>query len=344
MSAQMIAQRFQQLLDAHASWGKWALLLIVVLGVVLLVREQARAPSGIPSGQWFALDSRFINDHILIKVDVPGVGNTWWMLDTGSTHNLIDKRYARNATSRGRIRDVNRKDFTFESVDLPTARLAGEGRELGPLLELRNTGALDLKTLARAVTRTPWRREQLDGVEERLDAGDIVGVVGFPFLRQWVVSVDFPRQRVWIRAHSDAPMPPPGPSHHAPLHLRTELNKHKLLLVEMDVEGTRGPWSLDTGSNITVMSHEHPLAKGGESAGPKRSAQLVNRSVPVEPRYFKTQFVGSNGESAPQTTKIHVPEEAFAEAISGLDGNLGVNALKGHRLTFDYGNHDIVLD
>jgi hypothetical protein len=307
---------------------------------------------------WFEAQSQFLNDHILLRLHFPSgrATDAWWILDTGSTHNLIDERYAQALQPKqiGLIEDVNKQGFKFRSLDVEQAQLLGSS---GPVpmdrgsvpvpmdrgsvpVPMHRVGALDLSKLGRAITQG--------------NGENVVGVVGYPFLSNYLVVLDFRSQRVWLKHASavDGLEMPPGGSRYRPLLMRAGMNNHRLLVLPLRLEPDRqaGRWSLDTGSNISIVTHEYAVQHGIQPSahtaqGPGKRAQLINRQVQVEPRTFDVQF-GEAGGHGPrlESQTIYVPNQPFAEAVAGLDGNLGVNLLKPFRVLIDYAHRAVLID
>jgi len=311
-------------------WLGASVLALALIAALLAVRwRQSAAPRAAVGSGWLLVDSRMVNHHVLVRLGfASGVEPQWWILDSGSTHNLVDANYAARFDRRlkGSIRDVNQPGAAFSAQALEHGYVLQRDGRRGPAVDLGNAAVLDLRHLAQSV------------------ALPLAGIVGHPFLSQCVVSIDFPRQQVWLRDRRSAFSLPPPASHATPSVIAAPLGQHHLLLLPVAVNGQpAGPWSLDTGSNISIAAHE--LAQRAQlrpSDGGAVQAQLVNRAITVVPSAASIAI----GGGAPRAATLFVPQQAqpLAHATVGLDGNLGTDLLQHCRITIDCSNERVILD
>lgn len=302
---------------------EWGALLVAALLALLLVRGQEKREEHM---HWELVNSRFVNNHVLLQVGFASAQPQWWILDTGSTHHLMDSTYAARFDRKliGHIEDVNQPGAGFSAQQFEQGYLlcGGEQCERGARLPIAmdNVGVLDLQHLAQSLGMP------------------LGGILGCDLFYNHVISIDFPRQQVWMRINGPFSLPPP-PSHHQPAVLDAEHGTHHLLVVPMQINALpAGPWSLDTGSNVSIISYEFAQRQALKGGAPTQ-AQLVNRTINIAPLQAQCTL-----GSATQQCTIYVPDQQFAQAIQGLDGNLGLDILTPHRVTIDYRSKYVILD
>lgn len=296
---------------------------VLLIGVVVLALWLCYPKKQVLNSDWFLCESRFVNNHVLLKVRFSSAESQWWILDTGSTHNLVDRHYATRFDRKisGSIRDVNEPSSSFSLQSLEDGQLIGADGSQGPWIGFASVGVLDLSHLGQML------------------AMPLGGILGFPFVSRYVVSIDFPRSRVWIREHGIFSLPP-EPSHSAPTVLEAKLGNHNLLLLPVAVNSQPvGWWSLDTGSNISIATKAFADRAQLKPNGQATTAQLVNRTIEIAPAQAELS-IGGRRSSEP----IWLPSQEFAAAVQGLDGNLGVDALRQRRVSIDFRQQQVILD
>ena len=288
--------------------------LLVLLGVAFALRRRA---SGYDV--WSRMRATYENGHMLLHDDRGGL----WLLDTASTHNLIDYAQLRGvAHELGNILD----DVNNDRVDLQSVRVLREWSfptAAGSLVQV------DLGRQLATLNMAPLERS-IDG---------LVGVLGMPFLEEYGVALDLARGECYLRLKVGARSQSPFLCHMR-YRVPLQVSRHLVLVrARVNGEARESSFSLDTGSNLTVMSSRGAKERGLEFR-PHSAAmvQLVNRRAMVDSRETTIQL-----GALVVPLRVGVAESDFARVLERVDGNLGLNAFEGLSIVIDLHRGHLLL-
>jgi hypothetical protein len=276
-------------------------------------RALVEFPAGVTAVE---LPARFGNTHIYVRVTIAGRGLDF-VLDSGAGGITIDADVARQ---------LGLKEYGKHST--VTARRYTTGRTIVP--EIR-VGSLTMRNVAIQEVPHGWLAEP--DVKE-------VGLLGFDFLAELGVTVDYERHRVTVVPGS-AYVPPSDPST-IPLDVRVGSGQPRATVLVNGALGER--FIIDTGAAgpfliFDYFARRHPEAlRSGGGLRPKQRMTGIGGSFDVEPYQIAslkfasvnfTDFVG-----------YRVMGGSYAQ---NDDGIVGVEFLKLFTLGFDYANSRLYL-
>lgn len=279
-------------------------------------RALVEFPPGAASAE---LPARFGPSHVYVRVTIGGRGLDF-VLDSGASGITID---------RGVARELGLPEF-----DKHSAVTAGRYETARTIVPEMRIGELVMRDVA--VQEVPQGWNTAEGVKE-------VGLLGFDFLAELGVTLDYEHQRVTVVP--SARYVPPNDPHTIPIDVRIG-NGQPLATVALNgAVGER--WILDTGGAGTFLvfdyfARRHPEALRDATAGfPRRALQIhgIGGDVPAQAyqieslRLGDVNFAGFVGYLVP-------PGSAYAQSA---DGVVGTEFLKLFTLGFDYANSRVYL-
>ena len=264
------------------------------------------------------LPSTFGRSHVIVRVNIGGRGLDF-VLDSGAGAITIDSDVARELGLKeyGKHSAVTAQRYTTSRSIVPEMRI-------GPLV-MRDV----------AIQELPHGWQTGSHVKE-------VGLLGFDFLAELGVTIDYERRRVTVVPGS-AYVPPADPST-IPLEVRVGSGQPRATVAINGALGER--FIIDTGGVGTFFifdyfARRHPEAlrdRGGGGEERARTVTGIGGAFEVEPYQIEslklasvnfTDFVG-----------YRVKGSAYAQ---NDDGIVGVEFLRLFTLGFDYGNSRVYL-
>lgn len=280
-----------------------ALSTLVALALAGAGRSQ---PTVIPFWPAYKGDS-----HIVVGVRVNGHGPYPFVLDSCSNYNLIDGRIvadcglspaAKVRVSAGGKRSVQAGAYLVDRIDVGGARMS------------------DNVCVNVQMKGFPFR-----------------GILGVPFLRSYVVQVDFDRRQVVATPYEE--YAPSGMDTPLPL----DIDSAGLPTVHASLEGRTATFLLDTGNAKGLGLHAGFVQRQNLNAGrksiPDTPFQTVVGLIPVRCARFDYLQLGPY--------QIHAPVASIIESVadaSSADGNIGIPELRRFRFTLDLPRKLLYLD
>ena len=277
------------------------------------VSSDAQAPPPLPSPPALPAQS--------LELPLSLVGQRWtqlsvvldgkpelFLVDSGASNNVIDSALVSRSGWR-RVGRQNLKGGLFHSMgwaQLPGLQVGGQ--EFGPL---------------------QWLELDLNSSDFAAAFPGVQGILGYDFLSQYTVQIDYPASRLRLLA---GPFQP-GPDDHE-VEVRPE---GPGLSVAMNLSGQKGYFTVDTGSGGGILVHH--------LSGQKQWVRPQNLDLyDPEGANFGSGKAGTwpatgtfgVGPFVWKDAPLEVVDEASAEGASlQSDGNLGVGFLHHFRVTLD---------
>lgn len=265
------------------------------------------------------LPTKFGEDHVYVRVMI-GTRGLDFVLDTGASGITIDESVARELglPTYGKHSEVTAGRHTSAMSIVPDMRI----------------GPLQMRDVAVEVLPHGWRTAP--DVKE-------VGLLGFDFLAELGVTIDYERQRVTVVPGEL--YKPPTDKYTIPLDVRIGDGTPNATVTLNGAVGER--WTLDTGGSGTFMifdyfARRHPEAmrdQGGGGIMREIEYYGIGGRIPTKPYQIAslrlanvnfTDFVGYRVTG----------NETYAE---DEDGVIGVDFLHLFTLGLDYGNSRVYL-
>lgn len=257
----------------------------------------------------------YLHDHIFVTAALDGHAGTW-LVDTGSNLTVMSPRIADLAN----LPPVNARAAVdpYGIARFVSARILTVGQAHAPL---RVAGVM------------PKLEDQI----LRSDGVLVDGILGFDWLRQFRLQIDYPR-------HVLALLPPGPPEVALPHRFRVPLrvvNGVPLVPVRID-SGPARDCLLDTGSNVVNLPWTLALASGIRPTDPDirpgpRIAGLGASSNTQSLRLSTLQI----GPATYRGVRVALYSGV---GVSARYGNLGNTLFGGDRLTVDPENQQVVLE
>ena len=270
-----------------------------------------------PKSSW-QIPLEFIRDGIpliALPAFVNGRGPFQFILDTGNaTAALI---LSRQLAERLKIQAHASSEFPAPSV------VGSDPTEL-------------LAATAHSVELGPFRREEIRiGVSKAIDqlsraiGKEIDGNIGYPFLKDLRITLDYPRKTIGFR-HSQ-------PAGEDPRAIDFDLGSPKPLILISAIVNSSGPYrfAVDTGAGSTVVSREIAerlrLSKGAHVPMHGAGGGAVGFLTEISTLQFgNVSLRNLTGVAADVFASLRNP-------VGGeLDGIIGYNVLQQFRVTIDY--------
>ncbi|HEX3464524.1 MAG TPA: retropepsin-like aspartic protease [Candidatus Elarobacter sp.] len=279
-------------------------------------RALVEFPPGVSSVD---LPTRFGDSHVYVRVNINGRGLDF-VLDSGASGITID---------RGVARELGLPEF-----DKHSAVTAGRYETARTIIPEMRVGELVMHDVA--VQEVPQGWNTADGVKE-------VGLLGFDFLAELGVTLDYEHQRVTV-VPSERYVSPNDP-HTIPIDVRIGSGQP---LATVSLNGALGErWILDTGGAGTFLifdyfARRHPEALHDVGAGlMRRTPEIRGIGGAVEARPYQIASIKlGNVNFADFVGYVIPPGAAYAQRSDGL---IGTEFLKLFTLGFDYANSRIYL-
>lgn len=258
---------------------------------------------------------------ILLDAFVNGNGPFDFILDSGAGFCLITPTVASEA----------RVDITGERT--------GTGAAGAVTLSMGSAGSIAVGSIEVPGLRVGVTSELArigSAVGARID-----GVIGYEFLRDFCVTLDYANQTINLAATSRQTEAPPDSA--SVVRFSLAYSAKPLILVDAFLND-RGPFvfALDTGASITTISHD-VAAQLRLSTSPIPSMTGGGGAVDAALSHLRSLRV-----AAREIFEIDVAVSRALDLIAGaigrkLDGILGYNFLKHYRVMLDYPNETLAL-
>jgi hypothetical protein len=293
------------------------LLILVVLGAAIFSQGLAQSTRQLPKQIPFEL---FRNALPFVQARINGSAPLWFLLDTCSTYSFLDTAQA-------------------EALGIKTAgaqTITGGG---GGQLNLTFAGGVTVEVAETKLSNQPfaimpWRN--------RYDR-NVVGMLGAPFLKRFMVEIDYQAQRLIMRepqGYSYA-----GPGSIIPLEFPEDTPAAKLSLSF----GARAPLEVklcvDTGASQTLILNpafveKHQLLTSTEGMFKQEAGSLAGRVT-----YFKSRAKTVKlGRFALPDMLTDLAAPGGLKNRPGLDGVLGNTLLRRFRVILDYARSRMILE
>lgn len=237
---------------------------------------------------------------------------TWWLVDTGSSHNLVSPRLARelrlSAAASSEVSTIAGKQLT--------------GYYRLPMMQI---GAVDLENQSAAAVSL--------GLVSATDGLTIDGVLGMPALNRLIVSLDFGRHTAIFSQYVPNAQQP-----HSVIPFRL---KGGVPVAALSVlAGRTGEFILDTGNAGGLVMFPHYARREyrpGSSLAFIDVEDLGGR-VPTGLALLPDLHIGSW-----QTRQVPVSLPMRTHGFRHLDGSIGNAIFTGQTLTFDFPSQHLLL-
>ncbi|MGD1032562.1 MAG: aspartyl protease family protein, partial [Opitutaceae bacterium] len=284
-------------------------LCLLLTGCLSLHREPPRPGSTQIGSTAVTLPAQMLGNTLVIEAKWDHFGPYHFLIDTGSSVTLVTPelaaRYAATNAPPPEAPEVRVRSSDGSSTVLPAAMLTR--------IEL---GSAKFTTVPVLVYDCTTLSEQF-GVK-------IDGVLGFPFFRKTLLTLDYPRSRVILRRQTLAPLNPPGSI--IPFN-----NADKTPLISVRLGDRMFSVLIDSGSDETLSLNPFGLAPKfafGPTEGPTVGTLTGDRPEQIG-RLSETLYIGDYAVPRPV---VEITEELSA---------MGGGVLKYFTVTFDQ-DHDRV--
>jgi predicted aspartyl protease len=258
-------------------------------------------------------------NQIVLEARINGRGPYSMLLDTLVSPSVIDLR---TATEIGLPVDISRSGEA-EGVGSETARIHASTIQS---LEIGGVKFGDVEALAFDMT----------GLSERIGR-PLHGVLGHSFLRNKVVTIDYPARRVFIN---------PGKRSRAAERLEVPfvIGADDLLIVpaQFQVNGVEVPVSIDTGSSLTLSLYGPAVERLRlETPGQDASTSITGARGDAVLRKTTVKSIGI-GPFTMTDAEITISDRR--DYGEGREGNAGNGFLQNFVVTFDYPRRVMILE
>ena len=262
------------------------------------------------------LNFDFVDDHILTPVIIEGTSRRW-LIDSSAVISAIDWEYAQelNLELDGNLAGTGEKNFDFSSATLTALQFKG----------------MKFRKLRVAVTGVNQLFRRTLGI-------DIAGVLGYDFLSNFAVKVNYSAQKMTL---SD------------PDHFKYTGNgnfvkaefRGNIISVPMSVNGTyKGAWRLDIGCGRLSVFHSYAKENNLlETAGTEVVGFGFGSEATGRISQFDSLEIGGFKILNPY---LHIHQKRTDESLTqfGIIGIFGNSLLKNFILFVDYKKHKLIME
>lgn len=247
----------------------------------------------------------------LVQVGMAGQ-KTWWLVDTGSSHNLV----ATHLVQRLKLRAVAASEM---------ATIGGRQRSTHYELPLLNIGDLQLRRQSASATNLAHLTSQ----------GYVVsGILGVPALAKLAVSLDFQQRRVILTSASAAIQPTTAMV--VPFRLRAGVPVARVI---MD-GGRQADFILDTGNATSLVvlptfSRLSPQTQFSFIETRDLGGSVLARLAQVRQLQL--------GQQLYHNVPVSLPLNNHRYQQAGVAGSLGNGLLGQQRVTFDFPKQQLLI-
>jgi predicted aspartyl protease len=253
------------------------------------------------------------NNIFIDNVTLAGQGSYRAMIDTGSTHNLVDLDLAKaqGLKPTGTI-GVAATGGGMEMPTFPADIIAVNGV---PLMDA------DMPLIG-----GPLRRESAP-IEQDMDL-----LLGYPLFRRWVVEMDFDKNV--MRLHEPAQYTPPARAEAIPINLAINVP-----LIKSKVEDVSANLMIDTGANSMVDLYPEFLVRSGlHKKHTTYRMPVYGLGGTVDSILMRIDALELGAFTF---NSMRVYAHAMGTFSSLIDGLIGTEIMRRFNVVFDY-NHRII--
>ncbi|MGZ7078093.1 MAG: aspartyl protease family protein [Thermoanaerobaculia bacterium] len=257
-----------------------------------------------------------VDNRVLVPVVVNGRGPYRLLLDTGAPGLTLRDEVAHELglTSLATSEDRGVGDVAVRSTSSRVQSVVIGGHDLGPL---------DCNSISFADAPALWGTERLDGI------------LGLPVFERWAVTIDYDKRTVILASHAARDG----------IRIPIEFSGH-IPIVTATILGSGGRFGVDTGARSSLLvaspfiaAHRldrklgvtQPMITGWGIGGPVRS-RLARLSL------LRIGPIAVRGIVARLSTQA-----AGGLTTGDIDGLIGPGVLARFIVTFDYRNHELLL-
>jgi Aspartyl protease len=278
-------------------------------------RALVEFPPGVTSVE---LPAKFGRSHVYVRVNVGGRGLDF-VLDSGAGGITIDSTVARELG----LPEFDKRS-TVTAGRFTTARTVIPEMRIGPLV-MRDV----------AVQEVPHGWQTAPDVKE-------VGLLGFDFLAELGVTIDYEHERVTVVP--SARYVPPSDPHTIPLDVRIGSGQPRATVTVNGAVGER--WILDTGGAGTFLifdyfARRYPEALRDNGGGDQRERHLygIGGAIPAKPYQIASLKLANMNF----TDWVGYRVDGRGAYAQNDDGLVGVEFLRLFTVGFDYANSRVYL-
>jgi hypothetical protein len=250
-----------------------------------------------------------LGNLVLVKLEVNGVHDAVFLLDTGAGATVVSEALVRRAglPTRGRL-EGRGAGGSAPAAYVEIERLALPGVEL----EHQTLVALSLETISEMLDRP------------------IEGILGYDFLSRFAVEIDYPQDLLGI--HPAGAYVPPEAAVRLPLRVESNVPRVEAVLEEE----TRGSFLFDTGNNHGLLLHAPFVRERGlhERDGQPSSLAGIAGTESVSAIPIRSLKLGSL-EYHDLTALVSTAEQGVS-AIGEAIGNIGGALFQDETIAIDY--------
>lgn len=260
----------------------------------------------------------FVRNQIMIKVHLKGQGPYNMFVDTGTVPSAISQQVAESlgfkVDTENPAQAFGTGTNTVYTYPSEITDLAINGTEYGDIEAVANSFFFEMIKNAMAI--------------------DLHGVLGVSFLKDKAITIDY-QDKLLIIGH----VPPDKDSGEFRFPF-VEAKDDIMPVIEIEINGKKGIFTMDTGSSQGISIHDSSLSKFGlqdevktweeqKAAGYRGAVQSVQgkiKDVTIGP--FNLKDVAASTRSGRE----------------GTDGNVGNELFKNFRVTIDYVGKKIIME
>src|ERR1700690_786255 len=271
----------------------------------------------------------FYGNAIWLEARVAGSRPLHFLLATGGGACVLNRSVADELKLRIR-REFDQPNAGTGNEPAHVALLSRIKIELGGIaLDPRDSYAIALDDIAR-------------------DVGAAVdGVIGYEFLRRYVVRIDYDSHTLTLYEPKDFDRPWPGSV--LPMKLRSHLPSVKLRFGMPGLGALEGTFLVDTGGGAlafaTPFLRKHGLLDAARALSPRLiPATAEGIGAPVDGEIGRAEWVEIAGHTLKLPLAAYMHAEGGVFAWTGIAGAVGSELLRRFSVTLDYPHGRIILD
>lgn len=277
--------------------------------LILATAVACSAGESSPAAEGLSVPFDLVRNQIVMQVMIGNEGPFNMLLDTAVNPSAVDLATAEGAglavdrERSGEASGTGSDRVTVFATEITGLRIGG--RDFGTIQSL----AVDMTALGERLGRP------------------LHGVLGYSFLSNRAVRIDYPNRRVHI---FDGPAPATGAAD--PFEMPLELDGTDVIVEPVYLDGHPLRVTLDTGSSLTLEVYGHAAERTGTEALKATADSGTVRGARGEATIL-TATADSLRIGSHTATDVEI---AFPERDRDTDGNLGNGFLKDFVLTVDY--------
>ncbi len=267
---------------------------------------------------------KFINESIIIPLQINNSDTLFFMLDSGLTHTLITELFQEDS--------LQLNNFGKEVI-----KGLGKGRDLHAIISLNNE--IKLKDIRGVNQRINLIEENIFNLSQ-LTGHKINGIIGYDFLKNFIVKINYQKQLLLL---------------YDPQYYKKKLRRYTHLPLEI----IAGKPYINT--HIITPQHKKQNVKLMLDTGASLSLWLVSQKIPKPDKtvssYLGEGLSGSIYGEFGRIPKLFLGKRAFEDVVTafpyeedikmavaeGRNGSIGNGILRRFFIVFDYPNKRVAL-